>query len=773
MTAELLYPPGPSQVPDDLTKPKASYKRQVWLAMAGLTVFMLAYIVLMVCFGWITWKGALSLSEQGFNLFKLVLTPCAGILTLFMAKSLFAVKRAGQPRGMEVTEQEQPQLFRFIHTLADEIGAPRPHRVFLTPEVNAAVFYDLSLLNLLFPSKKNLIVGLGLVNVLSLGELKAVLAHEFGYFAQRSMMVGRWVYVAQQIIGHMVVTRDWLDKLVKIIGSIDLRIAWIGWLLGLVIWSIRAVVDTLFSLVIMAERALSREMEFNADLVAVSVTGSDALVNALHKLQAADHAWQTALNVAERESSKGKRIADLFTAQRVAVEAMRKVLDDEGYGETPARPDNADPQRHRVFDEQTARPPQMWATHPANRDREDNAKAHYVAAPIETRTAWALFDDPAGIRQSISASFYREDKRDEMDVVAAKDAVMQRFAHASLDPKFLGSYLSRAPMRNFESVQDMIASAPGGSGTLDSLSKLYPGSLRDLLKSERNLNIEIATLKGLQSGDLKPSGGVIRHRGEELKKAEIPGAIETVNDELKALITQLRQHDATCRTEYLQAAKNQGDDWYQYLLSLNHLLHATTHLTAVAQNEQALLTNTWLVITADNQVGYFEKRRMLRVAGQVQGVMRDVVQALQGFTLTASLIEAMGVENWQQQAPGFDLVDVTKKNWAQWCPAASEHIHRIAGLLNHMSDLLLEEMIQAEQQLQQALEGSESLAAAPAAGAVVESYPILMPGAEHGLQQKLDLWNRFQLAHGAVPTLMRLLVAGAIVGGTILLGFSY
>ena len=118
--------------------------------------------------------------------------------------------------------------------MADEIGAPKPHRVFLTSEVNAAVFYDLSLLNLIFPSKKNLIIGLGLVNVLTLSELKAVLAHEFGHFAQNSMMVGRWVYVAQQIIAHMVHVRDWLDGIVNFISSIDIRIAWVGWLLSLI-----------------------------------------------------------------------------------------------------------------------------------------------------------------------------------------------------------------------------------------------------------------------------------------------------------------------------------------------------------------------------------------------------------------------------------------------------------------------------------------------------------------------------------------------------------
>ena len=45
-----------------------------------------------------------------------------------------------------------------------------------------------------------------------------------------------------------------------------------------------------------------------------------------------------------------------------------------------------------------------------------------------------------------------------------------------------------------------------------------------------------------------------------------------------------------------------------------------------------------------------------------------------------------------------------------------------------------------------------------------------MPGQEHVLQRKLDLWNRFQLAHGAGPTLLRLVVALGIVGGTIYSG---
>ena len=266
------------------------------LGIFGLAIVPFATISRLA---FITYKTALGTFDSygGFNFGSAILCLCSAILTVFMAKSLFAMRKMGNPNGIEVTQSEQPQLYAFLHQLADEIGAPKPHRVFITPEVNAAVFYDLSLLNLLFPSKKNLIVGLGLVNVLTLTELKAVLAHEFGHFAQNSMMVGRWVYVAQQIIAHMVSVRDWLDSIVRFISGIDLRIAWIGWILSIILWSLRSLMDTLFKVVIIAERALSREMEFNADLVAVSVTGSDALVNALYKLQTADQAWRTAMNL--------------------------------------------------------------------------------------------------------------------------------------------------------------------------------------------------------------------------------------------------------------------------------------------------------------------------------------------------------------------------------------------------------------------------------------------------------------------------------------------
>ena len=209
-----------------------------------------------------------------------------------------------------------------------------------SPEVNAAVFYDISLLNLLVPSRKNLVIGLPLVNVLTLSELKAVLAHEFGHFAQRSMAVGQ-VYIAQQVAMALVERRDWLDKLLNSISRTDLRLAWIGWVLRLVVWSVRSLLDSA-SLVVLAQRALSRQMEFQADLVAVALTGSDELIHALHKLRRLMGLTGRFLAGQLRREQLPK---DLFAVHTLVRSKLGQIKADAEWGEVPPAGDEPPAQR--------------------------------------------------------------------------------------------------------------------------------------------------------------------------------------------------------------------------------------------------------------------------------------------------------------------------------------------------------------------------------------------------------------------------------------------
>ena len=132
--------------------------------------------------------------------------------------------------------------------------------------------------------------------------------------------------------------RDALDKLLAQLSRIDLRVAWVGWLLSIIVWSIRSMMEVLLRLVMLAERALSRQMEFQADLVAVSLTGSDALIHALHRLNAADDAWDKTLSFAGAEAGHKRGITDLFAVQTRIIERMREILNQPTYGAVPPLP---------------------------------------------------------------------------------------------------------------------------------------------------------------------------------------------------------------------------------------------------------------------------------------------------------------------------------------------------------------------------------------------------------------------------------------------------
>ena len=103
---------------------------------------------------------------------------------------------------LEITEDEHPVLFGFIHKICDELGAPEPNKVFVSPDVNAAVMPRSTLVNLIVEPKKDLLIGLGLVNCINLSEFKSVLAHEFGHFSQ-SGFTSSYGYVASKIIIDM------------------------------------------------------------------------------------------------------------------------------------------------------------------------------------------------------------------------------------------------------------------------------------------------------------------------------------------------------------------------------------------------------------------------------------------------------------------------------------------------------------------------------------------------------------------------------------------
>jgi Zn-dependent protease with chaperone function len=768
-----LYPAGPANVPATLTQPSSIYRRHAWIAALSLVVFAALYLAMTAWLGWTAYRllGQVFEGNSSNALSAIIIGVGAAFLALFMAKALFFIKRGASSGDIEITAQEQPRLFAFLNRLADEAGAPRPHRVYVSPRVNASVFYDLSIANFLLPSRKNLEIGLGLVNVLTLSEFKAVLAHEFGHFAQRTMAVGRWVYIAQQIASHLIERRDAFDNLLLGLSRFDLRVAWVGWVLRIVVWSIRSMVELFFRVVVLAQRALSREMEYQADLVSASLTGSDALVHALHKLHAADVAWDRALDFAGREMHAERALDDLFAVQHRFIERMRAVLADPHFGVAPEVP-TSDPANHRVFRQEMAQPPRMWSTHPANSDREANVKRHYLAAPMDTRSAWELFDDPGAVRAKVSASVFEGERPPSAPLEECLQRVDQEFERHMLDRRYRGSFLERSVVRNASTLQDLYTTIPPGTDLGAAIRELYGDAHDRDLDQLRELEKERATLRGLAAGHLSAPGGLVRWRGRDLRRREIPAAITALEAEIAPVQQAIEQHDQRCRSLHLAAAGKLGGGWAEYLKGLAALLHYADHTLADVHDAKGVLSNTYRVVTADGKVSASEASRLINSCNVLGKVLGEVYTASREVSVGDEVGDALGERNWSEWFGEFKLPPTTRENLGEWLNAVDGWINSATGRLGSLASCSLDALLHNEDRVARALMEGGILPAAPPAPTVPASYASLLPGTERKRVDRLTAWDRFQLADGWLAGGARLVIAAAVVGGVLFLGTS-
>jgi Zn-dependent protease with chaperone function len=758
---------GTIDVPFDLTTSSSRYRRNAWLATAGLLSFAAVYIALAGWFGWTAYRLAVALAGgAGKGAATLIAAAGAAFLAIFMLKALIFVKRSERLDDIEITATEQPALFEFLNRLADETGAPRPHRVYASPRVNAGVFYDLSIANVLIPSHKNLAIGLGLVNVLSLGELKAVLAHEFGHFAQRTMAVGRWVYIARQIAGHIVARRDALDTLLSRLSSIDPRVAWIAWALRIIIWAIRSLIDLLFRVVVLAECALSREMEFQADLVSVSVSGSDALIQALHRLGAADEAWNRAVAFAADELRAGRGVQDLFAIQSRIIEKMRSVLNDAAYGAAPRVPAEA-PQNFRLFKAALAAPPQMWSTHPSNRDREENAKRIYVSAPIDTRSAWTLFLQPQALRERVSAHMARNVDFKPVPIEESLGNLDAQYSREYLDRAYRGAYLGRSVVRHAQTVVELYEA---GAPNPWALQELYPESLSNEIERLRALEEEKRLLEALRAGFLTAPGGVIRHRGEPIRRKALPAVIERVQLEIAAISARVRAHDQRCRSTHLEAAGRLGQDWKSYLQGLLSLHHYADHVEANLLDAQALLSNTVSVAIAGGKVSRKGVDRIVHAADTAYAVLKEIHDQASQVIADRTVLRRLECAGWREALVELQLPSPQRTNIGEWLKVAQGWFAATAASLDKLRLASLEQLLAAEKQVAHFTRSGLQPGAAPPPSSVPRNYRLLVPGTERPKQTQLDWWGRFLTASGVLPAVARFCVAAAVIVGVLWLG---
>jgi len=98
--------------------------------------------------------------------------------------------------GPRLTEHAQPELFQLVRRVSEATGQAMPADIFLLPEVNAWVSNRGGIMGL--GSRRVMGIGLTLLQSVSIGQLRAIVAHEFGHYAGGDLRLGVWLYKTRE-----------------------------------------------------------------------------------------------------------------------------------------------------------------------------------------------------------------------------------------------------------------------------------------------------------------------------------------------------------------------------------------------------------------------------------------------------------------------------------------------------------------------------------------------------------------------------------------------
>jgi Zn-dependent protease with chaperone function len=160
-----------------------------------------------------------------------------------------------QAPGPEIRAEDHPALFAVVQEIADTMRTRMPRRVYLIPDVNAFVaevggFFGIG-------ATRVMGIGVGLLAVDNVSELKATIAHELGHYAGGDTLLGGFVYRTRAAIGRVLeaVSGSLLSKPFELYAKLFLRVS----------------------------HGVGRHQELAADAAGVSVAGREAHVSGLER----------------------------------------------------------------------------------------------------------------------------------------------------------------------------------------------------------------------------------------------------------------------------------------------------------------------------------------------------------------------------------------------------------------------------------------------------------------------------------------------------------
>lgn len=422
----LPYLPTPRPAAPDLGRRPAGTPLDRGLALVQQLTGILLFIAAPAAFAWaaiyclLNDEWSVYLRAFGF----IVLMPIA----LVYLKSFLPRHLPARPAVIPVKPETEPTLHAFLYRVAGDVGAPTPRRIWIGSGMELGIRSRRSIVDLFRVGRYDIEIGLWLWHGLTLSEFQAILTRTLAPFSRGRLE--RLRLSARAVLHGLVVGRDFIDEM----SESHLPFAGFARLLRR-LHSIAVSPMRLFGRIVLRTGTVDEDALVD-DLVAVRITGSDALVHAVLRADFAAAGLEHLDRNLERASREGVFTRDLYAHSHESTTAVRELHNDFMLGETPTlRGPNAGKYAD-VFEPGQHYLSTMWSGMPSPLDREQNAKKTFVACERDDRSASDLIDNPSLLRERLTVLHYEEKLGCEHGFLAMTPEVVARWLRKPESPNF-------------------------------------------------------------------------------------------------------------------------------------------------------------------------------------------------------------------------------------------------------------------------------------------------------------------------------------------------
>jgi heat shock protein HtpX len=199
------------------------------------------------------------------------------VLSGIMVTSLIPRRDKFAPPGACLQLSRQPRLFAEINQIAKSLGEELPSDIFAVLDVNAWVAERGGWMGI--GDHRVMGLGLPLLQVLTVSQFRAVLAHEFSHYYTGDTSLAPWVYRAR---ASMALTLSRLESRPEYIRLLTRNAG-----AAAVYFIVIGILSFYWKLLLRTTMLVSRRQEFRADQLACWMAGSAALVEGLSTIPGA------------------------------------------------------------------------------------------------------------------------------------------------------------------------------------------------------------------------------------------------------------------------------------------------------------------------------------------------------------------------------------------------------------------------------------------------------------------------------------------------------